>query len=222
DDDIADYSVRTAKDFVRGNKIIFQETYQKVAIGDFPGTWNTNGSGEVVTIGNSKTRWLRVVKGLYMPEGLTSIPDNSTLEMDIHYTHDSPRSFTLHELRIQLVALKDKNTEFTTWKDGWGKDGVRILLKPWEKTGGEINVWNRIDNKTVLKTETVRTQEFSAVKGTVHLSIWRQGNRMRVYLDDNKIFDLPRAFASKNYNSLVFDSDAASETPFYLSNIVLA
>lgn len=215
-------TVNTAKDYERGNKVIFHEQFSNDAMGDFPGTWNTNGSGEVVTIGNSNTRWLKVVKGLYVPDGINSIPENSTLEMDIHYYHDSPRSFTLHELRIQLVALKDKNTEFTTWKDGWGKDGVRILIKPWEKTGGQINVWNRIDNKTVLKTETIRTQEFSATKGTVHLSIWRQGNRIRVYLDDKKVFDLPRAFAGKNYNSLIFDADASNETPFYVSNIVLA
>src|SRR5690606_22631810 len=220
--DESNYTVNTAKDYERGNKVIFHEQYSKDAMGDFPGTWNTNGSGEVVTIGNSNTRWLKMVKGLYLPDGINSIPENSTLEMDIHYHHDSPRSFSLHELRIQLVALNDKNTEFTTWKDGWGKDGVRILLKPWEKTGGQINVWNRIDNKTVIKTETIKIQEFSAEKGTVHLSIWRQGNRMRVYLDDKKVFDLPRAFAGKNYNSLIFAADANNETPFYVSNIVLA
>ncbi len=215
-----DYTVKTAKDFVRGSRIIFQETYQKVAIGDFPGTWNTNGSGEVVTIGNSDTRWLKVVKGLYMPEGIHSISENSTLEMDIHYS--TPYNYSGNNLHIQLVALNDKNSEFTAWKGGYGKDGVEILIKPWDRRSGEVTAWNRIDNKTVLKTEAVRTQQFSIVKKTVHLSIWRQGNRMRVYLDDKKVFDLPRAFAGKNYNSLVIESDATDETPFYISNIVLA
>ena len=218
--DESGYTVNTAKDYERGNKVIFHEQFSKDAIGDFPGTWNTNGSGEVVTIGNSDTRWLKMVKGLYLPDGINSIPENSTLEMDIHYS--TPYSYSGDKLRVQLVALKDKNTEFTTWKDGWGKDGVGIVIKPWDKTGGEVSVWNQIDNKTVLKTEAIRNQQFSIVKKTVHLSIWRQGNRMRVYLDDAKVFDLPRAFAGKNYNSLVFESDAKDETPFYVSNIVLA
>lgn len=215
-----DYTVKTAKDFVRGNKIIFQETFSNDAIGDFPGTWNTNGSGEVVTLGSGNTRWLKVVKGLYMPEGLTSIPDNSTLEMDIHQT--TPYNINVCELKIMLVALNDKNTEFTTWKDGWGKDGVVIKMSPMDTHGGDISLRNQIDNKKVLQTEGSKTKEFSVGKNTVHLSIWRQGNRIRVYLDDTKVFDLPRAFAGKNYNTLIFESGATNEVPFYISNIVLA
>lgn len=215
-----DYTVKTAKDFVRGSKIIFQETYQNDAIGDFPGTWNTNGSGEVVTIGNSNTRWLKMVKGLFMPEGLSSIPENCTLEMDIH--NSTPNSMNIGTLRIMLVALKNKNTEFMSWKDGWGKDGVGIYLSPMDTRGGQMYAWNQIDKKTVLKTDNSKTQQFSVQKKTVHLAIWRQGNRMRVYLDDVKVFDLPRAFAGKNYNSLIFKSNASDEKSFFVSNIILA
>ena len=60
------------------HKIIFHEQFDKVAIGDFPGTWNTNIGGEVVTFGNDNTRWLKLEKGIFKPEGITSIPNNST------------------------------------------------------------------------------------------------------------------------------------------------
>ena len=220
DEETGEYSATTAKDFQRGNKIIFQETYQKVALGDFPGTWNTNGSGEVVTFGNSNTRWLKIVKGLYLPEGFTSIPENSTLEMDIRHSTTYPTNIA--NLQIMMVALNDKNTAFTSWKDGWGKEGVVIRLSPMDRRGGDVSVWNRIDNKHVIKTPTTKNQQFSVAKKTVHLSIWRQGNRMRVYLDDVKVYDLPRAFAGKNYNTLIFSSNAANGTPFYISNLVLA
>ena len=213
-------TVHTAKDYVRGNSVIFHEQFSNDAIGDFPGTWNTNSSGEVVTIGSGNIRWLKMVKGVYMPEAINSIPDNSTLEMDIHYA--TPSSNSIAKLLIEIVALKNKNSALTTWRDGNGSDGVIIQLQPWTKGGGRTFVRNRIDNKSVLRTEYLSIRQFSTVKPTVHLSIWRQGQRMRVYLDDAKIFDLPRAFGDKNYNGLIFQANATNEIPYYVSNIVLA
>ena len=219
-DDVEDFSVKTAKDFERGNKIIFQETHQKVAIGDFPGTWNTTGSGEVVTIGNSNTRWLKITSGLFMPEGLNAIPENSTVEMDIYQTTNHLTNVS--NLKIMLAALNDKNTEFTSWKDGWGKEGVVLYLCQMDSHGGAMRFWNQINKKTVLKTSSAKTQQFSVKKKMVHLSFWRQGNRLRIYLDDVKVYDLPRAFAGQNYNSLIFSTNAPNETPFFVSNIVVA
>ena len=37
-------------DFIPGEKVIAQEDFTQDAIGDFPSKWNTNGSGELVTI----------------------------------------------------------------------------------------------------------------------------------------------------------------------------
>src|SRR5690606_12320576 len=180
-------TVNTAKDFVRGNKIIFQETFSNDAIGDFPGTWNTNGSGEVVTIGNSNTRWLKVTKGIFMPEGITSIPNNSTMEMDIAY-----ESRGVNSIYIQLVALNNKAKDFIQWKGGYGQDGkngVVLKISPYQPTkDGRVLLRNRIDGSSILETPTKTITQFTESKKSAHLSLWRQDNRLRVYLDDEKIF----------------------------------
>src|SRR5690606_35485087 len=101
-------SANVAKDYERGNKIIFHEQYDQVALGDFPGTWNTNIGGEVVTFGNDNTRWLKLSRGIFKPEGVTTIPNNSTLEMDIKAIRNEGVQ-NGKELSIIFVSTDDKN-----------------------------------------------------------------------------------------------------------------
>lgn len=74
----------------------------------------------------------------------------------------------------------------------------------------------------------VKTSQFSSNMGKtkVKVSIWRQKQRIRVYLNQEKVFDLPSAFAAgKTYNTLLFDiwSGMHNENDKYLiSNIRLA
>jgi hypothetical protein len=42
--------VNSTSDFVPGETVLFEEHFDKDALGDFPAQWNTNGSGRIVTI----------------------------------------------------------------------------------------------------------------------------------------------------------------------------
>ncbi len=56
-------------DFVPGAQFIYYEDFSKDAIDDFPDKWNTNSSGEIVTIGNMAGKWLKTARdGKYKPE----------------------------------------------------------------------------------------------------------------------------------------------------------
>src|SRR5947207_6120919 len=46
-------------DFVPGERIIVFEDFVQDAVGDFPAKWNTNASGEIVTLDGSPGHWLR-------------------------------------------------------------------------------------------------------------------------------------------------------------------
>ena len=59
------------------------EDFSQDAIGDLPGRWNTNASGEIVTLAGQPGRWLKLTKpGFLHPEFMTALPDNFTLEFD--------------------------------------------------------------------------------------------------------------------------------------------
>ena len=53
-------SIKSAKDFVSGKKVLATETFSQDAIGDFPVNWSTNSSGEVVTFDDSDVKWLKL------------------------------------------------------------------------------------------------------------------------------------------------------------------
>ena len=58
-----------------------------------------------------------------------------------------------------------------------------------------------------------------------HVAIWRQKQRIRVYVNEKKIFDLPRAFAANtNYTSLMFQlfGGMKNQDQYMISNIKLA
>jgi len=61
-------------------------------------------------------------------------------------------------------------------------------------------------------------------RNIVRVSIWRQKQRMRLYVDETKVWDLPRAFDTEaKYNGIVFSRDDAKDgEQYFISNIRLA
>jgi hypothetical protein len=80
----ADVEAYSRFDFVPGEKVIAFEDFAQDSIGDFPAKWNTNASGEIVTIANRPRRWVKLTgRGVFVPEFLASLPENFTLEYDL-------------------------------------------------------------------------------------------------------------------------------------------
>src|SRR5207247_8933378 len=80
-DGAASFKTYSKFDFIPGDKILAYDDFSKDAIGDFPATWNTNSSGEIVTASNLQGQWLMVRKqGKFIPEYIKTLPDNFTFE----------------------------------------------------------------------------------------------------------------------------------------------
>src|SRR5688572_5420619 len=68
-------------DFVPGDKVITMEDFMQDAVGDFPAKWNTNSSGEVVTVEGQQGHWLMLSKkGRFIPEFIKNLPENFTMQ----------------------------------------------------------------------------------------------------------------------------------------------
>jgi hypothetical protein len=91
-------------DFVPGEKIVAVDEFSQDAIGDFPDKWNTDGSGEIVTIAGKTGRWLKLTKaGFFTPEHIRDLPDNFTFEFDLTV----PPTFEGRPLMISLTQLEN-------------------------------------------------------------------------------------------------------------------
>ena len=216
-------------DFVPGEKILVYEDFSQDAIGDFPGKWNTNSSGEIVTLGDKEGKWFKLDKtGIFHPEFITSLPDNFTLEFDLGANNKF--SFYSTELNMNIANMTDPGVDYKNWGYyvRWnGKHALNFRIHPNGAGGGKGNsrIVTSVSGSSLIDN-TVDVNEFYApTKNIVHLSFWRQNQRLRVYANSVKIWDLPKAFAAGGvYNSVVFGtSQFHKEEDFYvLSNIRLA
>jgi len=213
--------VKSKIDFVAGNKVIYTDTFKNDAIGDFPVTWNTNSSGEVVTFNDNNIRWLQLSLGQYTLDDITEIPKNSTFEFDLTVTDNF--NYYSDGFWVNIVAVKDRRKDFTKWsRFGTGSNGVRLRLKPKNfYYVGETAIKTYIDNSLIIDNKK-NTKQFTLKNKIVHVALWRQKNRLRVYLNEEKIWDLPRAFGPANYNSITFNTSGKDGEYFFVSNLRLA
>ncbi|MVT10376.1 OmpA family protein [Chitinophaga tropicalis] len=221
----ADIKSYSKFDFIPGAKIIVQEDFSQDAIGDFPAQWNTRTGAEVVTVSNQPGKWLSLKQdGIFFPEYITSnFPENFTLQMDVMANNNVSNigSFT-----IGLLQTKDAEEKFEMRPADYSttSPSFKLTLNPLSSGYGSL----------YYSTNLIGAQSHSNVpefniprKNFVTVSIWRQKQRVRVYLDSTKTLDLPRALdATAVLNSLVLSAYApdfdGKGGAFYVSNIRLA
>ncbi len=76
-----------------------------------------------------------------------------------------------------------------------------------------------------MKNETDQAQFHAGKKLFAHISIWRQKQRLLVFINENKVWDVPRAFdVGNNYNSVVFQTGGfhSDNDKYYIANLRLA
>ena len=215
-------------DFVPGDKIIAFEDFSQDAVGDFPDKWNTNSTGEVVTLNNGTTHWLSLTKqGRFIPEYINELPDNFTLQFDLK-CNPNLNDYSSY-LKVWMLSGGQTKDQFSGWfLTDEHRSGVAFSIQPtnvYDHTGkGRIYTYE--NGSTVINGDGNEIRFFNNLdKNSAKVSIWRQKQRIRVYMDAEKIFDLPRAFeAGKNYNFLMFElpSDMKNQDAYYISNITLA
>jgi OmpA-OmpF porin, OOP family len=208
-------------DFVSGEKVIAIEDFMQDSIGDFPARWNTNGSGEIVTIGNYEGRWLQINNGTTVfPEFVTGLPENFTLEFTI--TANATFKYASHWLSLVFTPTTEPRKLF-----GYNfPSKIEVAFTPLAEQGkSSIDIWDAT-SKSIITNLTSSNKFSLPQKPMVKVSVWRQKARLRVYLDDEKIWDIPRAFEpSVVYKKIVFSGSNGLQTekrPFYISGFRFA
>lgn len=209
-------------DFVPGEKIIGFEDFMTGSIGDFPAGWNTNGSAEIVTVEGKPGRWLLITKpGVFVPEFTEEYPADFTFEFDL--LHSIPfvtgNSVTL-SFNLTQLSNTDQPQNF-----GVANNRYSISLLP-GNSGGPVG-WStseRRKNGTSEAATSNETKQLTDQFNPAHISIWRQKERVRVYINEEKVWDVPKALMTDaELNSLIFFLKYAEPTSqYYLGNLRLA
>lgn len=219
----------TKFDFIPGEKILAVESFEKGQIGDFPEMWDTDASGELVTISGKEGKWLKLGKdGFFLPEFYKELPDNFTMEFDIMVNEE-------YSWFSSALGIAITNSEATpTWKPDKRQrtsSGVLLNIHPVNaaSTSGRASVTTFLKGSEVMNSEQEQMSLSTAwrlkVKPTkVHVSLWKQGQRFRIYLNEKKYWDLPKAFNNEiKHNKLFFLTQGGKENEhFFVSNFKLA
>jgi OOP family OmpA-OmpF porin len=216
-------------DFVPGEKILVAEDFSEDAIGDFPAKWNTNSAGEVVTVDGQTGHWLMISKkGRFVPDYINNLPDNFTFQFDLICNE----KFNYYSTPLQLFFLTGGNSKAAfeySFIQSDKRSGIKLGFHPTNGTGkgGTCSIQTFEDGETIINND-VQTTQFNSLneKNKVKISIWRQKQRVRVYLNEEKVLDLPKAFtAAKSYNMLMFELWAGMNVEadrYLVSNLNLA
>ena len=186
-------------DFIAGEKILGYDDFEKEAVGDFPGRWTTNASGELMTVDAHPGKWLNISKqGFYIPEFVQSLPDNFTLEYDVLYINPAKREgANTPSLALQLIGKTGKNSFDLT------VDRAYFELDPY---GGTISIasYTKMGEKILSNEFLVAGLDRINTHG-YHVSVWRQKSRLRVYLNETKVVDAPSLLdPAAKYNTIRF------------------
>jgi OmpA-OmpF porin, OOP family len=203
-------------DFIPGEKVIFFDDFSQDNIGDFPALWNTNGSAEVVTTNLFPGKWIKFSgRGAVWTDQLLKLPDNYTIEFDIiPITGDENRMAGYDFRLMQAINVKAYDHGSVPGKAGFNF-GVEYYGRP-----GYRSYINGSEGEGLGLSGYKDDHDFYQVENKMyHISIWMQKSRVRVYQNENKLFDLPRAFpvTSVKMDRIRFEEGAAM-----ISNIRIA
>ena len=174
-----DLKVYSKFDFVPGDEVIFFDDFAEDFVGDFPAKWNTNGTGEVVTVGSGNDKWLELKPGyglVYIPD-VPDLPEEFTVEFDL-MTRGIDRQTS--STAVLKVGISDDPS--FKWGNYANVDIPFCQYAPvgfFVRNGGDIN--NKIDGDIRDK-----------VLGQPHISIAVNKQRFRLWVDESKYLDIPR------------------------------
>jgi OOP family OmpA-OmpF porin len=203
-------------DFVPGEKVIFFEDFSQDAIGDFPALWNTNGSAEIVTTNLYPGNWMKFIsRESVWTDALLKLPDNYTIEFDVIPIAGVEKRMAGY----QMLIIQSKNAKSFDHGSAPGEGGFMFNIEYYGTP--RYSTWFNKQGCQELKVSGSKDDESLKQKENqkYHIAIWVQKSRIRLYQDQTKMFDLPKALATGclNPDRLRFEDGAAM-----VSNIRIA
>ena len=212
-------------DFISGEQLLAFEDFSQDEIGDLPAKWNSTNSAEIVTIEGITGKWMKIVEGegAYVPDFITDFPDNFTLEFDVIFDFDIGAYCLYRNLGIIFSDIANPHYDLTVERPG--ENGFFFNISGGISYNGNLE-YEKYTSDSQLNTKADKENRFlkkdNLGRGKVHhVSIWRQKQRLRVYFNEEKVFDIPRALEPKvQVNAVRFFSKISEPNTYYfLGNI---
>jgi hypothetical protein len=198
--------INSVYDFTPGNTVLFIDHFDSTVKGNFPAKWLTNASGEVVTLQQFQGNWFSITSnGVYIPKIKKGLPKDFTVEFDL------------------IVDDNNTHTFFVDFEDALDGNFSRYPSNPYLQFriygGGSAYVENKGQN---LDTH-VNSSAYNSGGKVNHFAFKKEGERLRVYINQEKTFDINQAFeGNRTYSTFKFGADFSNPTHMLVSNVKIA
>ncbi|HPT13883.1 MAG TPA: OmpA family protein [Bacteroidales bacterium] len=179
-------------DFIPGEKVIFYDDFSQDAVGDFPALWNTNGSAEIVTTNLFPGKWLKfVMNECLWTDELLKLPENYTIEYDV-IPIGGLEGEGMSGWHMKLMQAKNAKA----WDGGTapGNGGFQLKVEYFGRPSYHTWLMGQECSASNLSGFVQEEKYKEKINQKYHIAIWVQKTRIRVYQNENKIIDLPKAF----------------------------
>jgi OmpA-OmpF porin, OOP family len=216
-------------DFIPGDSIIYAEDFQQDEIGEFPLNWNTGGKGEVVTLSNYPGKWMRMYENSsYLTSNKKLFSKNFTLEFDAIFQMKNT-GYTYPMFSFGFFASDADSTtdnKFLNYPTKYQSSEILFRLGAGNTT--YTNIYSNTDGKRTFASDQQEFPNLEKYYGKVsHVAVQVQESRIRIWINGEKKYDLPKALATTyEFNQLFFKLSTSSynddELGFYISNLKVA
>lgn len=208
-------AVKAASDFIPGANVIFEDHFEKDAVSDFPALWNSNGNGSVTTVQGVEGKWLDISHNSTVNPVLDKpLPENCTIEFDLFLQASGEQRIPI--ILFGLTPVKDILKEDLYYSDKFYTSLAGYKEAPTSTI--DYGLKYSVGNKNDFKLSPY-------VNKVLHVSMSINKTRVRVYLDQTKIIDLPKALTPAMRNNFFITNGfviPASELGVLVSNLRIA
>ena len=196
-------TIRTVSDFAAGDSLIFTDDFSTTEIGKFPAKWKTNTSGQVVSLDEIAGKWFALSSaGVYIPKIKGGLPKDFTIEFDLVIANSSGS----HQFHMDFEDALNGNFDLYP-------DNPYVQVRIYE--GGSVYT----DSKAQNLNSNVRSRTYNDGGKTNHFAIRKRGERLEMFIGDEKTLDINKAFEAKRvYSTFKFYSEFSSPANYLVSN----
>lgn len=215
-------------DFVPGDSVLYVHDFSSDAVGELPSGWNGNGSSVVVDLNSIGGKWLRMAqRSVVLTANEANFGQDFTVEFDLVVDIDfkgwMPPSF-----QFGLIASGDKSpTANALLNEQKGDKSFYVELSP-QSDGGNYALESS-ENYTRYFNSPPRSDNRMKnwYRRPVHVAMQIQKERLRIWIDGEKLYDAPKGVAKKGeFNQLFFKLASSpysdEQIGIYVGNVKIA
>ncbi|MFT3677618.1 MAG: OmpA family protein [Chitinophagaceae bacterium] len=220
-------------DFIPGEIVLYTENFSQDVLDEFPLKWYTDNKGVVVKLEGSSEKWMKMDHSSQFISPLLSkkLPDNFTVEFDLlmSFKYDG-YAYPQFKFRLieNLLGDADGRKYMNADRIISSLSAVDFTLFPGEEESSKIAFQSRKKGTPYFDNEGNRLPKLDGYYGkVVRVSMWVQKQRMRLWIGEDKIYDVPQAIPdglALNRIAMQVSStiQPVEEIGFYITNIRLA